>query len=93
MYNVRHSMKYKGMSSYKQHNKNIQLLSLLYVSVKLYSSSRSKTLVNWLYFHTGLSLPYKSLLDLTRNIANRMISHYNRSGTILPGTLRKSILK
>ena len=86
-------MKCKGISSYKQFNKNIQLPSLLYVSVKLYSSSRSKTLVNWLYFYTGISLPYKSLLDLTRNIANRIISPYNRSGTILPGTLRKSVLK
>ena len=92
MYNVRYSMKYKGISSYKQYSKNNKLASLLYVSVKLYSSSRSKTLVNWLYFYTGISIPYKILLELTIDIANRVISQYNRSGTILPGTLRKSIM-
>ena len=91
-YNVRCSMKYKGISSYKQYSKNNKLPSLLYVSVKLYSSSLSKTLVNCLYFYTGISIPYKILLELTIDIANQVISQYNRSGTILPGTLRKSIM-
>ena len=74
MYNVRYSMKYKGISSYKQYSKNNKLASLLYVSVKLYSSSRSKTLVNWLYFYTGISIPDKILLELTTDIANQVIS-------------------
>ena len=74
MYNVRYSMKYKGISSYKQYSKNNKLASLLYVSVKLYSSSWSKTLVNWLYFYTGISIPDKILLELTIDIANQVIS-------------------
>ena len=74
MYNVRYSMKYKGISSYKQYSKNNKLASLLYVSVKLYSSSWSKTLVNWLYFYTGISIPDKILLELTIDIANQVMS-------------------
>ena len=48
-------MKNKGMSSYKQHNKNTQPAFSWYVAVKLYSSGLLKTLVNWLYFCVGIS--------------------------------------
>ena len=71
MYNFRYNIKNKGISSYKRPNKNTQPPFPLYVAVKLYSLSRSKTLVNWLYFCAGISLPYKSLLELNRDIANR----------------------
>ena len=91
MYNFRYNIKNKIVSSHKRHNKNTQPPLPLYVAVKSYSSSRSKTLVNWLYFCAGMSLPYKSLLELTRDIANRMISQYNRDGAFLPRTLRKYI--
>ena len=64
----------------------------MYVPVKLSSSCRSKALVNWLYFCAGISLPYKSLLELTRYITNRMIPQYNRDGAFLTRTLKKGIL-
>ena len=70
MNNFRYNIKNKGMSSYKRHNKNTQSPFPLYVAVKLYSSSLWKTLVNWLYFCAGIFLPYKSLLELARDIAN-----------------------
>ena len=92
MYNFRCNIKNKGISSYKRHNKNTQPPFLLYVVIKLYSSSRSNTLVNWLYFCAGISLPYNSLLELTRDIANRMISQYNKDGAFLHRVLRKGIL-
>ena len=92
MYNFRYNTENKGISSYKRHNKNTQPPFPLCVAVKLYSSSRSKTLVNWLYLCAGISLPYKSLLELTRDIANRMISQYNRDGAVLPRALRKGTL-
>ena len=92
MYNFRYNIKNKRISSYKPRNKDTHPPFLLYIAVKLYSSSRSKTLVNWLYVCAGISLPYKSLLELTRDIANRMISQYNRDGAVLPRALRKGIL-
>ena len=64
MYYFGYNIKNKGISSYKQRNKNTQPPFLLYVAAKLYSSSRSKTLVNWLYFCASISFPYKSLLEL-----------------------------
>ena len=57
MYNFRYNIKNKIISSHKRHNKNTQPPLPLYVAVKSYSSSRSKTLVNWLYFCAGISLP------------------------------------
>ena len=91
MNNFRYNIKNKGMSSYKRHNKNTQSPFPLYVAVKLYSSSWWKTLVNWLYFCAGIFLPYKSLLELARDIANRMVSQYNRNDTFLPQTLKRGI--
>ena len=76
----RYNIKNKGISSHKQHNKNTHPAFPLYVAVKLYSLSQSKTLVKWLNFCAGISLPNKSLLELTRDIANRMIFQYNRNG-------------
>ena len=92
MCHFRYNIKNKGISSYKRRNKNTQPPFLLYVAVKLYSSNRSKTLVNWLYFCDGISLLNKSLLELTRDIANRMIAQHDRDGAFLPRTLRKGIL-
>ena len=92
MYNFRYNIKNKRISSYKPRNKDTHPPFLLYIAVKLYSSSRSKTLVNWLYVCAGISLPYKSLLELTRDIANQMISQYDRDGAFLRRTLRKGIL-
>ena len=86
MYNFRYNIKSKGISLCKQRNKNTQPPFPLYVAVKLHSLSQSKTLVNWLYFFAGISLPYKSLLKLTKGIANGMISQYNRNGAFLPET-------
>ena len=91
MNNFIYNIENKGMSSYKRHNKNTQSPFPLYVAVKLYSSSLWKTLVNWLYFCAGIFLPYKSLLELTRDIANRIVSQYNRNDTFLPQTLKKGI--
>ena len=83
-------MKSNGISSYKRQNKNTQSPFALYVAVKLYSSSRSKTPANWQYFCTGISLSYKSLLELIRSIGgNRMISQYNIDCAFLPHTLKK----
>ena len=92
MYNFRCNIKNKGISSCKRRSKKTQPPFSLYVALKLYSASQSKTLVNWLYFCAGISFPYKSLHERTRHIGKRMISQYNRDGAFLFRTLRKGIL-
>ena len=92
MYNFRYNIKNKGISLCKQHNKNTQPPFPLYVVVKLYSSSQLKTLVNWPYFCADISLPYKNLPELTRDITNWMISQHNRDGAFLPLTLKKGYI-
>ena len=92
MHNFRYNIKNKEISSYKRHNKNTQPPFPLYVAAKLHSSIWLKTIVNWLYFCTGISLPCKSLLELTRDTANQIISQYNGDGAFLSWKLRKGIL-
>ena len=88
--NFRCNIKIKGVSSNKGHNKNTQPPFPLYVSVKFYSSSGSKTLVNWLYFCVRWYISsIQNCACITRGIANWMISQYNRDGEFLPRTLRK----
>ena len=86
MYNFRYNTKEKGISSYKRHNKCTETPFPLYVAVKIYSTCRSKTLINWLYFTAGIALPYKNLLELTNDIANRMLNQYEKDGVFLPRT-------
>ena len=63
----------------------------LYVAIKIYSVSRSKTLINWLYFCAGISISYDRLLDVTRDMAMRSLSQYKRDGVFLPKNLLKNI--
>ena len=92
MYNFRYNVRKEGISSYKRHNQCTETPFPLYVAVKIYSKCRSKTLINWLYFVGGISLPYKSILELTRDIGNRIIAQYENDGVFLPSILRKGIL-
>ena len=89
---VQLQIQYKKLQEYLEINNTTKMLNPfpLYAAVKLYSSTRSKTLVNWLCYCAGISLPYKSLLKLSRDIANRMIFQYSRDRAFR--TLRKGIL-
>ena len=37
----------------------------LYIAIKIYSHSRSKTMINWLDFCAGILISYNQLLDKT----------------------------
>ena len=68
--NFRYSIKNKGISSYKRHNKNTQPPFPLYFAVKFIVQVDRKQEVFGYIFFAGISLPCKSLLELTRDIAN-----------------------
>ena len=62
-----------------------------YVAIKIYSHSRSKTMINWLHFCASISISYKLLLDITRDLANRALHQYERDGVFIPRNLKKNI--
>ena len=62
----------------KRHNQSKETPFSLYVSIKIYTHSRSKTINNWLYFCAGILVSYNRLLDITRHSANRILDQYER---------------
>ena len=63
----------------------------LYVAIKIYSHSRSKTMINWLHFCAGISISYNRLLDITGDLANRTLHQYDHDGVFIPCNLKKNI--
>ena len=63
----------------------------LYVAIKIYSHSRSKTMINWLHFCAGILISYNRLLDITRDLANRILHQYKCDGVFIPCNLKKNI--
>ena len=61
----------------KRHDQSKETPFPLYVAIKIYSHSRSKTMTNWLHFCASISISYNWLLDITRDLANRTLpSHH-----------------
>ena len=91
MYNFRLNRDKKKPSLYKRHDRAKETPFPLYVAVKVYSASRSKTLLNWLYFCAGLSISYNRLLDVTKDMASRMLAQYEHDGVFIPRNLLKNV--
>ena len=91
MFNFRMNKKKLKPSSSKRHDQTKETPFPLYTAVKIYSQSRSKTLINWLYSCAGLSVSYNRLLDLTTDLSNQMLRRYDDNGVFIPSNLRKNI--
>ena len=48
-------------------------------------------MINWLYLCAGISISYHRLLDITRDLANRILHQYERDGVFIPRNLKKNI--
>ena len=74
----------------KRHHISRETPFPLYSAIKIYSMSRSKTIINWL-FSCGLCINYKRLLSITTGLANNMIQQYKLEGAFIPSNLRKNV--
>ena len=63
----------------------------LYVAIKIYSHSRSKTMINWPHFCAGISISYNRLLDIKRDLANQTLHQYERDRVFIPCNLKTNI--
>ena len=68
------------------HDQSKETLFPLYVGIKIYSHSRSKTSVC-----AGISVSYNRSLDITRDLANRILHQYECDGVFIPCNLKKDI--
>ena len=48
-------------------------------------------MINWLYFCAGISISYNRLLEITRDLANRILHQYERDGVFVLRNLKKNI--
>ena len=61
---------------------------VIYVSAKIFSILRSKTLIEH-FFMLGESMPYSRILDITKDIADCILQQYERDKVFLPKILRE----
>ena len=67
-----------GAASYK--DKARETLFMMYNTLKIYSTARSKTLINRL-FDIGLCVPYKRLLGITKQLYEGLMESFERNKT------------
>ena len=86
MYNFQKNKRKKSVQS-TRHFKYHETPVVTYVSVKIFSTLRSKTLLEH-FFILGICMPYSRILDITKDIADRMLQQYERDQVFLPEMLR-----
>ena len=93
LYNFRINRDKKQISLHKRHDQIKETPFPMYIAIKIYHETRSKTLTNWLYFCAGISISYSRLLDFLKDISEKMIERYYHNGEIfLPRNLRRNLL-
>ena len=75
----------------KRHDQSKETPFPLYLAIKIYSYSRSKTMINWLHFCASISISYNRLLNITQDLANRILHQNKRDGVFIPCNLKKNI--
>ena len=63
---------------------------VVYNTLKIYSTVRSRTLIDHL-FSIGLCMPYKRLLDVTKQLYDEMMKSFENNKMFIPNHLRKGL--
>ena len=75
----------------KRHDQSKEIPFAIYVAIEIYHHSCSKTMINWLYCCAGISISYSQLLDITRDLANRILHQYERGRVFILYSIKKNI--
>ena len=85
MYNFQKNKRKKSVQS-TRHFKYRETPVVIYVSVKIFSILRSKTLIEH-FFMLGICIPYSRILNITKDIADHILQQYERDKVFLPEML------
>ena len=78
------------MNNIRRHLKIKETPLAIYITLKLYTITRSKTLIQC--FHSlGICISYDRLLDITKDLSERLLYQYARDGVFLPSVLKQDI--
>ena len=69
--------------SIPRHVRDRESPAALYIAMKLYKWTRKKTVVDTVH-GLGLCISYKRLLNISTDLANSLIDHYEKSGFVIP---------
>ena len=87
------NFKQSSRSSKAQYSRNIRCRETpvqIYTSLKLYSSIRSRNLIDHL-FKLGICSSYDRILEITKSLSDNMTSQYVRDGAFCPSNLKKNV--
>ena len=70
-----------------RHNRERETPLPLYLGLKIYSATRSKTLIDTM-FRFGLSISYDRVMSITTDIANSVCDRFDQEGVVCPPELR-----
>ena len=78
----------RGIEIRRHHLKERETPLVIFNSLKLYATTRSRTLIDT--FHgVGLCLSYQRVLDITKSMYDSMKTQYERDNVLLPRVLKK----
>ena len=72
------------------HLKKRETPVVIYTSLKIYSTVRSRTLIDY-FFSIGICIPYKRVLQITKYVYEKLILSFHLNDAFLPGVLRKGL--
>ena len=72
------------------HMKKRETPVVIYTSLKIYSTVRSRTLIDH-FFSIGICIPYKRVLQITKYLYEKLRLSFHLNNAFLPGVLRKGL--
>ena len=86
---LKRKSKKESTLEHRHHKKERETSTSIYVSLKLYSMVRSKTLIDYL-FSLGICISYSRVLSITKSIYEQLQNSYSEHGIFLPTILKKN---
>ena len=80
----------KTHTAIRRHKKQRETLSVMYTSLKIYSTVGSSTLIDHL-FKLGICISYSRVLDITKNIHSYLQNTFEKYGIFIPSNVKKVI--
>ena len=87
-YNTRKLKKSNHTLNHRHHKTERETPVTMYVGLKLYSTAKSKTIIDHL-FHLGISISYDGVLSITKSLYEVLHRNYVQHIIVLPTNLKK----
>ena len=87
-YNTREVKNNNSLQTQRRHNRDRETPFNIYIGLKLYSTIRSRTIIDHL-FNLGISISYDRILSITKSVYEGICENYSNYGVFVPQNLKK----